>query len=431
MTRQLGLVLSMIMLAVAAAVAVAPSAHGALGLRPTSDQTWMTNGNVYAQALSEDKRILYIGGEFTQLRENPVGQGGKVFKVNNVAAIDVATGTPIRKWHPSVNNGDAATEVRALAVMNRRVYIGGRFNAVDGQPRRNLAAVDVNIGKVSSFAPTVGDSTSAVYTVLPSNSRLYEGPRLYIGGKFQKVNGKRRKNLASFTLPSGSLNSTWQARASATVRKLMFDSSGGTIFAGGAFTSVTGSDGTTAERRSLARFNTDSGTVTPWTIPKRAIPSGRIIRHANPIPVRDFTVTPTRLYAGFGGPKQNWVAAFRLDDGNFGNLVWRFRLEGNPQSLAISPDRSRLIIGGHFGINDLDQRVCDDKYLKGLVAVNLDNGAVDCSWIPSLDQAKRPDYDGAWVLTTVGDHVWVGGGFIGVSGVPQTNLARFTYATGG
>jgi hypothetical protein len=414
----------MIMLAVvAAAVAVAPSARAALGLRPTPDQTWMTNGNVYAQALSADKKTLYIGGEFTQLRKNPVGQGGKVFKVNNVAAIDVATGTPIRKWHPNVNNGNAATEVRALAVMNRRVYIGGTFNAVNGQPRRNLAAVRVNGGKVSSFAPTVGGSTSAVYTVLPSDSRLY------IGGKFQKVNGKRRENLASFTLPSGSLNSTWQAQANSTVRKLKFASGRGTIFAGGAFTSVTGSDGTTAERWSLARFGTHSGNVNPWAIPRRAIVSGTIKR--DPIPVRDFTVTPTRLYAGFGGPKLNWVAAFRLDGGKFRNLVWRFRLGGNPQSLAFSPDRSRLIIGGHFGINDNDQRVCGDKYLKGLVAVNLDNGAVDCSWIPSLDQVKRPDYDGAWVLTTVGDYVWVGGGFIGVSGVPQTNLARFTYVRRG
>ncbi len=427
MTIQLRLVFSMIMLAVmaavAAAVAVAPSAHATLGLRPTPDQTWMTNGNVYAQALSADKKTLYIGGKFTQLRKNPVGQGGKVFKVNNVAAIDVATGTPIRKWHPNVNNGDGVTEVRALAVMNRHVYIGGTFNSVDGQPRRNLAAVRANGGKVSPFAPTVGGSTSVVYTVLPSDSRLY------IGGRFQKVNGKSRENLASFTLPSGSLNSNWQAKANSTVRKLKFASGRGTIFAGGAFSSVTGSDGTTAERWSLARFGTRSGNVNPWAIPRRAVSSGPLKR--DPVPVWDLKVTSTRLYAGFGGPRQNWVAAFRLDDGNSRKLVWRFKLVGNPQSLAFSPDRSRLIIGGHFGISKRDQRVCGDKYLKGLVAVNLDNGAVDCSWIPSLDQEKRPDYDGAWVLTTVGDHVWVGGGFIGVSGVPQANLARFTYAARG
>ena len=426
MTRQLGLLLSMIMLAVmaaVAAVAVAPSAHAELGLRPTPDQTWMTNGNVYAQALSADKKTLYIGGKFTQLRKNPVGQGGKVFKVSNVAALDVATGTPIRKWHPNVNNGEGTTEVRALAVMNRRVYIGGTFNSVDGQPRRNLAAVRVNGGKVSPFAPTVGGGTSVVYTVLPSDSRLY------IGGRFQEVNGKSRENLASFTLPSGSLNSTWQAQANSTVRKLKFASGMDTIFAGGGFSSVTGSDGTAAERWSLARFGTHSGNVNPWAIPKRAIVSGPLKR--DPIPVWDFKVTSTRLYAAYGGPNRNLVAAFRLDDGNSRTLVWRFGTAGNPQSLAFSPDRSRLIIGGHFGINESDQRVCGDKDLKGLVAVNLDNGAVDCSWIPTLDQEKRPDYDGAWVLTTVGDHVWVGGGFIGVSGVPQSNLARFTYATQG
>jgi hypothetical protein len=402
MTRQLGLVLSMIMFAVVAAVAavvVTPSAHAAVGLRSTPDQTWMTNGNVYAQALSADKKTLYIGGNFTQLRENPAGQGGKVFNVNNVAAIDVATGTPKRKWHPNVNNGDGVTEVRALAVMNRHVYIGGTFNAVDGQPRRNLAAVRVNAGKVTSFAPTVGGSASVVYTVLPSDSRLY------IGGRFQEVNGKSRENLASFTLPSGNLDSTWQAQANSAVRKLKFASGMDTIFAGGAFSSVTGSDGATAER---------------WRPLKR-----------DPIPVWDFKVTSTRLYAGYGGPVRNLAAAFRLGDGNVAKLEWRFNLAGNPQSLAFSPDRSRLIIGGHFGINDHDQRVCGDKHLKGLVAVDVNTGAVDCSWIPALDQVKRPDYDGAWVLTTVGNHVWVGGGFIGVSGVPQTNLARFTYATRG
>jgi hypothetical protein len=421
MRRQLVLVLSTIMLAVVAADAVTPSAHAAPGLRPTPDQTWMTNGNVYAQALSADKKTLYIGGSFTQLRKNPVGQGGKVFNVNNVAAIDVATGTPIRKWHPRVTNGDAATEVRALAVMNRHVYIGGTFNAVDGQSRRNLAAVRVNAGKVTSFAPMVGASTSVVYTVLPSDSKLY------IGGRFKEVNGKSRENLASFTLPSGSLDSTWQAQANSTVRKLKFASGMDTIFAGGGFSSVTGSDGTTAERWSLARFDTHSGNVNPWAIPRRAIAGGPLKR--NQIPVWDFKVTSTRLYAGYGGPNRNLVAAFRLDDGNSRTLVWRFGTAGNPQSLAFSPDRSRLIIGGHFGINNRDQRVCGDKNLKGLVAVDMDNGAVDCSWIPTLDQEKRPDYDGAWVLTTVGDHVWVGGGFIGVSGIPQTNLARFTYKT--
>jgi hypothetical protein len=81
----------------AVAIATATPAHAALGLRNTPDETWMTNGIVYAQALSEDGRTLYIGGRFTQLRERPPGAGGATLAVNNVAAIDVQTGVRVKR----------------------------------------------------------------------------------------------------------------------------------------------------------------------------------------------------------------------------------------------------------------------------------------------------------------------------------------------
>ncbi len=81
--------MAMAALMMAAAIALAPPAHASLGLRETPDQTWMTNGIVYAQALSGDGGTLYIGGKFTQVREEPPGAGGAVVSVNNVAAINV------------------------------------------------------------------------------------------------------------------------------------------------------------------------------------------------------------------------------------------------------------------------------------------------------------------------------------------------------
>jgi hypothetical protein len=70
--------------------------------------------------------------------------------------------------------------------------------------------------------------------------------------------------------------------------------------------------------------------------------------------------------------------------------------------------------------------------------VNPATGKIYCGWIPSLDQNRHPNYNGAWALTTTASYLWVGGGFIGVSDskdpqpkdngvteVPQTNLARF------
>src|SRR5919112_976597 len=142
--------LAMAALMVVLAIALAPPAHAALGLRDTPDKTWMTNGIVYDQALSEDGQTLYIGGKFTQLRP-PAGTPGTAQPVNDVAAIDVATGAPVSAFKPAVTSNDGTTPaVRTLAVRNGRVYVGGRFTTVGGQARLNLAAVDPATGAVDT-----------------------------------------------------------------------------------------------------------------------------------------------------------------------------------------------------------------------------------------------------------------------------------------
>ena len=68
--------------------------------------------------------------------------------------------------------------------------------------------------------------------------------------------------------------------------------------------------------------------------------------------------------------------------------------------------------------------------LGGLIALNPENGAIDCSsnWVPHLDQNVDPSYDGTWSIVSTPQHAWVGGGFVGVDGEPQANLARFAYS---
>ena len=277
---------------------------------------------------------------------------------------------------------------------------------------------------VVPFSATVGDGASTVYTLVADASRLY------VGGQFTRVNGTSRANLAAVNPVSGALDTVWKARANRLVRELEFGSgvggaTDGTIFAVGGFNSVTGSDGTTSARQSVARFDTASGNVHPWAIPAGGIPTDS--RRNNNMTCWDETVTPTRLFVGCGlGP--NYSAAFTLDTGNSGARIWIRGFGGNPQASALSPDGSRLIVGGHFGINPIKQQVCG-KPLGGLIALDPLTGQVDCStgWVPHLDQNRDTSYAGAWELTTVGNRLWVGGGFVGVSGVPQTNLARFTH----
>lgn len=390
---------------VQASVAILP-AHA---ISRTPSKSWTTNGTVFATALSEDRSTLYVGGDFTQVREGSRSSPGESLAVGGVAAIEVATGTPVRSWNPRVS-GDAST-VRSLAVKNGQVFIGGNFTTVGDEPRRNLAAVDAASGRVvNSFAPEVGDINSNVYTLLA------DGSRLYAGGKFDTVNGSSRGNLAAFELATGALDSTWKPRASSVVRDLELAANGASIFMSGAFSRATGSDGgSAAPRQSIARVYTNTGGLHPWTVP-----SGTI---AGPQTGWDIAVTSTRLYGGFGrGP--NYAAAFRLDNGDSGTQVWRYHTVGNVQTVALSPDRSRLFIGGHFGTRRLQQSVCGGtNNLHGLASLNPSTGAIYCDWLPSLDGSRY--HNGAWDLIVAGDHLWVGGQFTGVSGTAQKSLARF------
>jgi hypothetical protein len=405
-------------------------ASPALALSEIPDNTYMTNGKVYATALSGDRKVLYIGGEFTEVKQ----KSGASHKVSNVAAINVKTGGAISTWRPKVSGKDAV--VRSLAVKNGKVYIGGNFTSVEGKPRKNLAAVGAYTKAVvlSPFAPQVGGDTSYVFALEAGDRKLYAG------GGFSKVNGAPRKNLAAFSLKTGALDRHWKPKAtkaptckdpkcSHKVRALELGSRGKSIFVGGSFSHMGGTNGRGAPRQSVARLYTATGNLHPWKIPSWTIQA--------PQTAWDLRATRTRLYGGFG-TRRNFLAAFRLDRGNAGARIWRFATTGNVQSVALTGDHSRLFFGGHFGINEFSQRVCNGKPLRGLASVNPATGKIHCGWIPSLDQRRRPNYEGAWTLITTPSYLWVGGGFIGVSDsinprpagngvteVPQTNLARF------
>jgi hypothetical protein len=393
-------------------LAVGASPAHALAWPETPDDTWMTNGTVFDTQLSEDGKTLYIGGRFSTVRENPPGQTGLTVRVNNLAAIDVATGEPVRTWRPAVA-GDGV-RVRELAVKNGKVYVGGNFSAVNGTPRHNLAAVDAVDGTLDpDFNPNVANrdgSAAFVYAMLATDSKLY------VGGRFNLVDGQSRPHLAALNPATGALDSAWRPRTPALVWDLEFSADGATIFATGKFRSVTGSNGVTEQRAVIARLYTDTGNVHPW------VATGGTLDY-DPQTGHDLTVTPTRVYAGLGAQSPNFVAAFRLDNGNDGSQVWRFFTVGNVQTVELAPDGSRLFFGGHFGLYRLQQTVCG-KSLQGLASLNPANGQVYCDWLPQTDRKRN----GPWDMTMLGSNqLWLGGDFGQVSGVSQTNLARFTY----
>lgn len=379
----------------------------ALAMGQTPVPSWMTNGKQFATVVDDD--TIYFGGQFTQVRSAPLGSPGPKFTVDNVGAIDLSSGEGVSTFRPSVTHATEVANVRALAlsVDGSILYIGGKFDAVNGVKVRNVAALNTSDGSiVNTFKPTVGSLKNQVYSLLLSP----DGSRLIVGGKFSKVEGATRKNLAAVNTADGSLVTTWSSSPNSNVRAMDLAPGNASIYIVGAFDSVDG-----VSRESIARINTATGALDAWAVPGALI-SGP--------PMTGWSVesSTTTVYAGFGrGP--NWFGAYSATTGN---QVWKRGTSGNAQKVLLTADGTRLIVGGHFGTGRLNQTFSEcgsSKLFRGLLIANAATGIVDCTWVPEL-KPYGSNYQGIWDVELTPAHLWFAGNFSQVNGVDQANVAR-------
>jgi hypothetical protein len=441
-------------LATAAALAIAsvgfhPSPVSALTSDPDIS-TWMANGKIHASVQYGD--VMFIGGTFQKLREvmpPGVASGPQITGLTGLAALDMSTGAGIASFKPQLAaSGAQLRDVQSLAMVGNTLYVGGQFSSVDGQPRLNLAAIDIDpatlVGTVDlDFAPAVGDPAGnlaafEVMKILPGSDALY------VSGAFGSVAGKGRSKVAKLSY-SGVVDAKFKPdTTSGAVRDLEWADDGHTIFASGNFSTLSG-----APRLAVGRIDATTGAATGWAVPGGQIPSsgGKQI-------CWDIVATATRLFAGCGkGP--NFVGAFRTDTADVGSRTWQYGTGGNVQSIALLGDGDSLAIGGHFGINSHStynglMRVCGTRYLRALGIVrNIDqtsmssvvtNGGtssttayLECGFTPNFE-GQDPDgpnlsgtnpFGGVWEIQVTGQHIWALGEFKYVNAAVRRGVARF------
>jgi Bacterial Ig-like domain/RTX calcium-binding nonapeptide repeat (4 copies)/Domain of unknown function (DUF5122) beta-propeller len=391
----------------AAGVAWAQEAEPSPTPNPTPDDTWMTNGIVYSVIRSGE--YIYVGGKFDRVRS--AASGGKSFAVKNLARFDADTGVGDPSWRPAVTGVDPKiTKVYALAAAGGKIWVGGKFDAIAEQPggtpvaRRNLAAVSeaAPVAVDPDVDPLVGSETNTSNSV---RALLASDTKVYVGGIFSSIDGKFRSNLGAFDL-SGNLDEAWRPKTQGQVRGLAFASDKATVFASGKFRSAAGSDGDYQPRETLARFDPTSGSLNPWAVPADSVSNDQV--------AADIAVTANRISAGYLG--NNYVRSFQLDNGDTGTKVWEKKCAGDVQTVAmLGPDK--LVIGGHFSQVDGIKRT-------RIALLNLSDGSLD-PWAPAVDG----EFFGPWDLLVDEQlgHLYVGGGFTTVAGLPRTYLARFSW----
>jgi hypothetical protein len=395
---------------------VAPSAY-ALGTTPDTTP-WVVRGKVFALAETADHSTIYLGGKFSRASTQ---DGSMPYFPFSITRFDEATGVGDSTFTPTVTD---ATGVEpgvingmALTPDDSTLWIVGNFDLVQGQPRKDIAAIDTTTGNVLPFSANPGNQLNAILLKTDGGGAV---TKIIVGGAFTRMNNKPHKNLAELN-PDGTLDATFAAQPDSTVRDIKLAADGQSIFISGGFTTVS-AFGTNYPRQSLARLNLD-GSVNPWSVPAGVI--------ENPMTAWRMAPTADVLYVGLGaGP--NYASAFSLTDGDIGDQLWKRHTSGNVEGIALAPDGQHVFLSGHFGTAAGTSKVCTGVNMHGLLEINRSNGKFFDCWAPHI-LPDSGNFTGGWTVLANSTYLWVGGSFDqicmpdGITGcVPTANIARFT-----
>jgi hypothetical protein len=317
---------------------------------------------------------VYLGGKFNHVNGEPRAR---------LAAIDAATGE-LTDWNPGADG-----EVRALAASSdgTRIFAGGEFTEVGGEAHGRLAAIDAASGSVDAAWDPQADRTV--------RSLAVSGDRVYLGGDFTQVDGQVRQRLAMVDAATGELDANWLPAADDRVRKLAVYGDPARVYVGGDFSQISG-----RPRHHLAALGFGRGLPSKWQPNPRR-------------PVLDFALTRTRVFTAQGGTNGGAVVVYGLGTGS---RAWAVR--GNGDVNAVTTYANRVYVGGHF-------TNLGGKARHGLAALDPRRGALDLTWRPRVGP---PDKAEVWELTRdVADRrLYVGGEFTEVSGETHKRFARFS-----
>ncbi|HEY0652407.1 MAG TPA: cohesin domain-containing protein [Chryseosolibacter sp.] len=145
---------------------------------------------VFGMALANNR--LFVGGDFAG-----IGEAGNAVAKPAFGVVDLSTGMPVDHtitFSPALEWGN----VSALASDGGSVYIGGYFDAISGQNRKLIGAINAETLLLTDWnAPVDASGAQLSYNFINTIKPLAEG--VLIGGEFYKVKEMHTNSLAMVT----------------------------------------------------------------------------------------------------------------------------------------------------------------------------------------------------------------------------------------
>jgi hypothetical protein len=285
--------------------------------------------------------------------------------------------------------GFPGAAISALAISDSTLIFSGGFTAVDGQPARYCAEVELTTRRTTQFRPR---------PELPVEAIGVAGGVVFVGGPFFSIGPEwqPRADIAALDLSTGRLSS-WDPHANSTII-LSIVPTHGRIYVGGYFTGIGGQ-----ARACLAALDTTTGLATDWDpSPNSAVGSLEVVGD---------TLYVGGYFTSAGGQSRSRLASFDLNTGAV--TSWNPSAESDVYDVRVSGGTA-YVSGFFWHIGGLPR--------KGLAAVDAISGAI-LDWDPQSDNI-------CYATSILGDTVLVAGYFSTIGGQSRSNLAAIDRTTG-
>ncbi len=353
---------------------------------------------VFAQSLPQFDCTLERQGEIKTIARTWDEQlivGGRFDAVNGVPRQNIARlrldGTLDTNWNPNADG-----EINALAIYDTNIYVGGGFTVIGGTNRAFLAKLDPTTGR--AVPNWTNDADGPVYAL------ALEGLNLVVGGAFTKIGGQNQRGITKISALTGHPDINWTNGVTYNVSHLLVY--GSDIFVGGLFTNI-GATGV----RNLAKVLSFNGQANTNWDPKldRA---GSVFGFAHV----GSALYVCGLFTNMGGQTRNGLAKLNDATGAI-DLSWNPDGKGYNYLRCLAADTLAIYVGGTF--TNLGGTNC-----QSLARLNTTTGAADPTW------TNRVNNNPYALLSANITNLYVGGDFDQVNGRWGPGLAFFNPSTG-
>jgi hypothetical protein len=336
---------------------------------------WKPGFNGYVEDMQVWGDRILVGGQF--------GSAGELAHPR-LTALNALTGSPTATGFDA-NLYAGGGQPNCMARKGDTLFVGGEFNFAEdwfnAGPVVRLAAVDARTGSRIGFNPEVDDIVDCM---------LVAGDTLYIGGRFNVVNGEGRNGFAALNASTGELLDldpmyAGEIRAMELVGDVIYLV--GSIYP----------DGNSAY--SAAAIDRMTGQFLPWL----------------PLQVNATTVKYVNGHLYLGG--QVYLDQTRgiveVDPTSGALLPWQPEVNESAWVQAIAGYGNKLIVGGYFSVMGGQPR-------SGLAMLDQSTGEAT-PWDPQVSEWGNIES-----IAIANNRLYVAGGFSSIAGSERNGFAMFS-----